>query len=106
MERCTTNEIVYELTLTFTRPRNTTFDRFKCFKAMQQPNESLETFYSRLRELSAHCSFEKLEDDLIRNIFISNMKKSNIQMELLSETRTPQQALSYAVNRERRLANQ
>ena len=27
-------------------------------------------------------------------------------MELLSEMRTPQQALSYAVNRERRLANQ
>ena len=34
------------------------------------------------------------------------MKSSNTQMELLSEMRTTQQALSYAVNRERGLENQ
>ena len=34
------------------------------------------------------------------------MKSSNIQMELLSEMSTPQQALNYAVNRERGQANQ
>ena len=67
---------------------------------MQQPEESLETFYSRLRELGAHCRFENLED-LVKDIFISNMRSSNIQMELLSEVRTPQQALNYAINRER-----
>ena len=106
IERCSTNELVHELTLTFTRPRNRTFDRFQCFKTMQQPNESFETFYSRLREQGAHCKFEHLEEDLIKDIFISNMRSSNIQMELLSETRNPQQALNYAVNRERGLANQ
>ena len=74
-------------------------------KSMQQPNESFETFYSRLREQGAHCKFEHLKEDLIKDIFISNMRSSNIQMELLLETRTPQQALNYAVNRERRLAN-
>ena len=36
IERCTTNELVHELAITFTRPRNTTFDRFQCFKAMQR----------------------------------------------------------------------
>ena len=106
IERCTTHELVQELTLTFTRPRNTTFDRFQCFKAMQQPNESFETFYSRLRELGSYCKFENLEEELIKDIFIANMKSSNLQMELLSEMRTPQQAVNYAVNRERGLANQ
>ena len=106
IERCTTDGPVHQQTLTFTRPRNTTFDRFQCFKAMQQPNKSLEKFYSRLRELGAHCRFEKLEEDLIKDIFISNKKSSNIQMELLSEMRTPQQAINYAFNRERGLANQ
>ena len=106
IERYTTNELVHELAMTFTRPRNTTFDRFQCFKAMQRSNESLETFYSRLRELGAHCKFEKLEEDLVKDIFISNMRSSNIQMELLSEARTPQQALNYAINRGRGQANQ
>ena len=53
IERCTTNELVHELSLTFTRPRNLTFDRFQFFRPMQQSNESLETFYSRLRESHA-----------------------------------------------------
>ena len=106
IERCTTNELVHELAITFTRPRNTTFDRFQCFKAMQRPDESLETFYSRLPELGAHCKFEKLEEGLVKDIFISNMRSSNIQMELLSEVRMPQQALNYAINRERGQANQ
>ena len=106
IERCTTNELVHELAITFTRPRNTTFDRFQCFKAMQRSDESLETFYSQLRELGAHCNFEKLEEDLVKDIFISNMRSPNIQMELLSEVRTPQQALNYAINRERGQANQ
>ena len=73
---------------------------------MQRSDESLETFYSRLRELGAHCKFEKLEEDLVKEIFISNLRSSNIQMELLSEVRTPQQALNYAINRERGQANQ
>ena len=102
IERCTTNELVHKLALAFTRPRNTTLDRFQCFKAMQQLDESLETFYSRLRELGAHCRLEQLGKD----IFISNMRSSNIQMELLSEFRTPQQTLNYAINRERGQVNQ
>ena len=106
IERCTANELVHELAITFTRPRNTTFDRFQCFKAMQRSNEFLETFYSRLRELGAQCRFGKLEEDLVTDIFISNMRSSNIQMELLSEVRTPQQALNYAINRKRGQANQ
>ena len=42
--KCTTNELVHELNITFTIPRNTTFDRFNFFKSMQQTHESLETF--------------------------------------------------------------
>ena len=106
IERCTTNVLVHELTLTFTRPRNPTFDRSQCFKPFQQPNESFETFCSRLRELGAHGKFKDLDEGLIKDIFISNMRSSNIQMELLSETRSPQQALNFAVNRERGLSNQ
>ena len=85
IDRCTTTEQVHQLTLTFTRPRNISFDRFQLFKAQQQPNESLETFYSRLREAGSHCRFEHPEEDIIKDLFISNMSNTAIQMELLSE---------------------
>ena len=73
---------------------------------MQQSHESLETFYSRMREAGALCKFKDLEEDLVKDLFISNMNNTSIQMDLLSEVRTPQQVLNFAINRERGQANQ
>ena len=106
IEKCTTHELIHELNITFPIPRNTTFDRFKFFKSVQQPHESLETFYSRIREAGAMCKFKDLEEDLVKDLFISNMTETSIQMDLLSEVRTPQQVLNFAINRERGQANQ
>ena len=101
IEKCTTHELVHELNITFTIPRNTTFDRFKFFKSMKQSHESIETFYSRIREAGALCKFKDLEEDLVKDLFISNMTNTSIQMDLWSEVRTPQQVLNFAINRER-----
>ena len=103
IDRCTTNELVQELTLTFTRPRNIIFDRFQFLK---HNNNQTKTFYSRLREAGSHCRFEHLEEDIIKDLFISNMNNTAIQMDLLSEVRTHQRVLNYAINRERGQANQ
>ena len=103
IEKCTTHELVHELNITFTIPRNTTFEfsRFKFFKSMQQSHESLETFYSRIREAGALCKIKDLEEDLVKDLFISNMTNTSIQMDLLSEVKTPQQVLNFAINRGR-----
>ena len=106
IEKWTTNELVHELNIIFTIPRNTTFDRFKFFKSMHQTHESLETFYSRIREAGAMCKFKDLEEDLVKDLFISNMTNTSIQMDLLSEVKTPQQVLNFAINRERGQTNQ
>ena len=53
IDRCFTNELIYELGITFTRPRNITFDRFQLITVQQNSNENLETFFTRLRELSS-----------------------------------------------------
>ena len=106
MEKCTTHELVHEFSITFTFPPNTTFDRFKFFKSMKQSHESLETFYSRIREAGAKCKLKDLEEHLVRDLFIINMTNTSIQKDLLSEVRTPQQVLNFATNRERGQANQ
>ena len=50
--------------------------------------------------------FKDLEEHLVKDLFISNMTNTSIQMDLLSDVRTPQQVLSFAINRERGQANQ
>ena len=70
IDRCSTNELVYELGLTFTRPRNLTFDRFQLMTVQQNANENLETFYSRLRELGSKCALGNVEEELIKDFIL------------------------------------
>ena len=95
IDRCSTNELIYELGLTFTRPRNLTFDRFQLITVQQKLNESLETFFSRLRELGSKAALGSVEED-----------NTTIQMELLSKVRTAAQVLNFALSRERGQENQ
>ena len=103
---CSTNELVYELGLTFTRPRNLTFDRFQLITVQQNPNEILETFFSRLRELGSKAALGNVEEDLIKRFFIAKRNNTAIQIELLSELRSPAQVLNFALSRERSQENQ
>ena len=47
-----------------------------------------------------------MEQDLIKDFFIAKMNNTTIQMELLSEVRTPAQVVNFALSRERGQANQ
>ena len=100
IDLCSTNELVYELGITFTRPCNLTFDRFQLITVQQNTNKSLETFFSRLRELGSKCALGNVKEDLIKDFFIAKMNNSTIQMEVLSEVRTPAQLQNFALFRE------
>ena len=106
IDLCSTNELVYELGLTFTRPRNLTFDRFQLITVQKNANENLETFFSRLRELGSKFALGNVEEDLIKNFFITKMNNRTIQMELLSEVRTAAQVLNFALSIEQGQENQ
>ena len=94
-------ELAHELALSFTQPRNITYDRFLLFTCKQKQNEELESFHCRLKALGAKCRLGSAEEDLIKDIFIAFMTNTDIQRELLMETRTAQQVLQFALNRER-----
>ena len=106
IDRYSTNELIYELGVTFTRPRNITFDRFQLITVQQNSNKNLKTFFSRLRELGSKAALGNVDEDLIKDFFIAKMNNFAIQMELLSEVRTPDQVLKFALSRERGQENQ
>ena len=68
------------------------------FSRKQKKGETVEQFYSILKELAENCDFESREEVIIRNIFITNMLDDDIQRELLRDTVDPERALSIAVN--------
>ena len=69
-------------------------------------DEKLEIFHCRLKALGAHCRLGTTQEDLIKDLFIAFMNNTEIQSELLTETRTPAQFLQYALNEERGQENQ
>ena len=92
--------------IAFIHPRNITFDRYVFFSRKQKKGETIEQFYSILKELAENCDFENREEAIIRDIFITNMLDDDIQRELLRDTVEPERALSIAVNMEMGNQNQ
>ena len=76
--------------IAFIRPRNIIFDRYVFFSRKQKKGETVEQFYSILKELAENCDFEKREEVIIRDIFITNMLDDDIQRELLRDTVDPE----------------
>ena len=106
IERITVFDLAHEISLSFTQPRNITYDRFLLFTFKQKQNEKLGSFHCRLKALGAKCRLGTAEEDLIKDIFIAFMTNTDIQRELLMETRTAHQVLQFALNRERGQENQ
>ena len=92
--------------IAFIRPRNITFDRYVFFSRKQKKGETVEQFYSILKELAENCDFEHREEVKIRDIFITNMLDDDIQRKLLRDTVDPERALSISVNMEMSHQNQ
>ena len=102
----TTLKLWEMMEIAFIRPRNITFDRYVFFSRKQKKGETVEQFYSILKELAENCDFENHEEMIIRDIFITNMLVDDIQRELLRDTVDPERALSIAVNMEMGHQNQ
>ena len=95
------------------KERNVNFDRYGAFTRKQGKTESLEQYHCGLTELvvkgnfkCGNCNDGRLETEIIRDLFIANMSNDEVQKDLLAETKTPEQALDYAIRREKGRENQ
>ena len=102
----TTLKLWEMMEIVFIRPRNITFDRYVFVSRKQKKGETVEQFYSILKELAENCDFENRDEVIIRDIFVTNMLDDDIQRELLRDTVDPERALSIAVNMEMGHQNQ
>ena len=89
------------LKTTFTVTTNLTNERLKIFGRRQKENESLEKFHETLSELAKNCKLGELKSELVRDIFITNMRNVEIQKKLCIEYLTPENVLSYVLVHEK-----
>ena len=89
------------LKTTFTASTHLTYEIYKFFGRRQKDNESLEKFHKTLSELAKNCKLGELESELVRDIFLTNMRNVEIQKKLCIEYLAPENVLSYVLVHEK-----
>lgn len=65
--------------------KNETVERYKFFTRVQENSESIESYITELKILSTTCSFDTLQDSLIRDRIICGIVDSALRERLLRE---------------------
>ena len=93
------------LSIAFVRKTNVTFERQKLLNRKHRDRESLEQYWGALAEMAKKCDTSVGEDEWIRENLINNMKISEIQRKLLTETLPSLEALNVALIDEKGITN-
>ena len=90
-------EMVAMAKASFEKTRNITYEQYRLFTRAQEPGESLESFQVALTAQAATAELGGLEEELVRDLFISRMRNTALQNTLTFEIFTPGEVLKRAI---------
>ena len=90
-------EMVALAKVSFDKTQSVTYERYKLFNRAQETGETLEAFHAALTAQAAKAELGTLEDELVRDFFISKMKNVVLQDRLTFETISPGEVLKRAL---------
>ena len=90
-------EITNLASTSFQNVKYVTYERYKLFTRLQEPGEKLEAFHEALTAQAARSELENLENEIVRDLFASKMKKLTLQDTLTFETLEPEEVLKRAI---------
>ena len=90
-------EITELASVSFQKVKCVTYERYKLFTRMQEPEESLEAFHAALTAQAARSEHGTLESEIVRDLFISKMKHMTLQVTLTFETLDTEGVLKRAI---------
>ena len=84
-------EMVALAKVSFDKSQSVTYERYKLFNRSQETGETLEAFHAALTAQAAKADLGTLEDQLVRDLFISKKKNVVLQDTLTFETFSPEE---------------
>ena len=90
-------EMVALAKVSFDKAQSVTYERYKLFNRAQETGETLEAIHAALTAQAAKADLGTLEDELVRELFISKIKNVVLQDTLTFETFTPEEVLKRAL---------
>ena len=89
-------EIIELASILFQKLKCVTYERYKFSTRMQEQGATLETFHATLAAQAARSDLGTLEDEIVRDLFISEMKNMTLQDTLTFETLAPEEVIREA----------
>ena len=83
--------------VSFEKTKNITYERYRLFTRTQESGETLEFFHAVLTAQAATAELGGLEEELVRDLFISRIKNTALQDTLTFETFAPDEVLKRAI---------
>ena len=83
--------------ISFEKTKNIMYERYRLFTGAQESGEILEFFHAALTAHAATAKMGGLEEELVRDLFISRLKNTALQDNLTFETFTPDEVLKRAI---------
>ena len=90
-------DLWHMLDTAFHRQRNIIVARLALFSRRQEEGESLEQFHGVLQALTANCKPRDMEEELVRDLFITNMKDLELQKKFFVEEMDAETVLKTAI---------
>ena len=85
----------------FEPARNVIYERFKFNTCVQEQGETIDQYITKLKQMAATCKFEQLENELIRDRLVLEVKDSSAKARMLREPNlTLQKAIDMCRNSE------
>ena len=83
--------------ISFEKTKNITYERYRLFIRTQESRETLESFHAALTAQVVTAELGGLEEELVRDLFISRMENTALQDTLTFETFAPDEVLKRAI---------
>ena len=81
------SDIISELDFWFTPKLNVIYERFLFGTAVQEENEPVDGYISRLRKLASTCEYKSLESEMIRDRLVIGIRSEDTKKKLLSDSK-------------------
>ena len=86
--------------ISFEKTKCITYERYKLFTRSHETKQTLESFHAALTAQAAKAELGGLEEELVRDLFISRMRNVELQDTLTFETFTPKEVVKRAIKLE------
>ena len=90
-------EMVALAKVSFKKTQSVTYEQYKLFNRHQKTGERLESFHAALTVQAAMSVLGTVEDEIVRDLFISKTRNADLQDTLIFETLSPDEVLKRAL---------